>query len=585
MRLLSLAFLTMMAFAELPMKTMGFRKALPNGFFLKHYAVPRNAVTKMNAMVFPDEHFDAFFSSDKNGSQPISPEEESESESESESWPNLEENSIPFGPNSMPVGIRFVVRKGDPNYEAFMNRFDKNNDKAPDRSENFEVIKQTDITFDDIGGYENVKSELMQSADILVNYTKYEPYNVRVPKGLILEGPPGNGKTLLAKAYSGEVNVSFIPVSGSEFQEKYVGVGSARIRELFELAEQNTPCIIFIDEIDAVGRARTSDQESSSAERDNTLNQMLVMLDGFKKSNGIFIIAATNRIDLLDPALLRPGRIDKKIYISNPDSETRAKIIDIHLTGKAFSNTIHKDQIIEMTSGMSGAEIENLINEAMLSALRENRQQIELVDLEYVLARTIAGFQANKNIFSDEMIKQIAIHELGHAVTGFLLPDHSRLSKVHLNMWSPKSPGYTIFENTDIDSNIFTRDKLFAHLVVLLGGRAAEEVIYKRSVTTGASKDFQEAYKLAQSMIMTYGMGSRNVFPYSSEKYREQIDEDINNLISDAYKLAIKIITQAHVVVVELADQLVRDQILTRESVEIKIFRKARHLLNDNFKM
>ena len=580
MRLLSLAFLTLMAVAELPMETMGFMRAVPNGIFPKHHAVPRYAVAKMNTVVFPDEPFDTFFSSGKNGSQPIPPEEESE-------WPNKQQNGIPIGPNGMPIGIRFVVREGDPNYQAFMNRFgnNNNNDKGPDRSENFEVIRQTDITFDDIGGYENVKNELMQSADILVNYTKYEPYNVRVPKGVILEGPPGNGKTLLAKAFSGEVNVSFIPVSGSEFQEKYVGVGSARIRELFELAEKNAPCIIFIDEIDAVGRARSSDQESSSAERDNTLNQMLVKLDGFKKSNGVFIIAATNRIDLLDPALLRPGRIDKKIYISNPDSETRAKIIEIHLTGKAFSNTIHKDQIIEMSAGMSGAEIENLINEAMLSALRENRQQIELADLEYVLARTVAGFQANKNIFSDEMIKQIAIHELGHAVTGFLLPDHSRLSKVHLNMWSPKSPGYTIFESTDIDSNIFTREKLFAHLVVLLGGRAAEEVVYKKSVTTGASKDFQESYKLAESMVMTYGMGSRNVFPYSSEKYREQIDEDINNLISEAYKLSMKIITQAHVVVVELADQLVRDQILTRESVELKIFRKARHLLDDNYKM
>ena len=578
MRLFSLAFLTLMAVAQMPMETMGFTRAVPNGIFLKHSVISKHASAKMDAIVFPDEPFDTFFTS-KNGSDSMPPEEEPE-------WPNQQQNGIPIGPNGMPIGIRFIVREGDPNYEAFMNRFGQNNEKkTPDRSENFEVIRQTDITFDDIGGYDNVKSELMQSADILVNYTKYEPYNVRVPKGVILEGPPGNGKTLLAKAFSGEVNVSFIPVSGSEFQEKYVGVGSARIRELFELAEKNAPCIIFIDEIDAVGRARSSDQESSSAERDNTLNQMLVKLDGFKKSNGVFIIAATNRIDLLDPALLRPGRIDKKIYISNPDSETRAKIIEIHLTGKAFSNQIDKDQIIEMTSGMSGAEIENLINEAMLSALRENREQIELADLEYVLARTVAGFQANKNIFSDEMIKQIAVHELGHAITGFLLPDHSRLSKVHLNMWSPKSPGYTIFESTDIDSNIFTREKLFAHLVVLLGGRAAEEVIYKKSVTTGASKDFQESYKLAESMVMTYGMGSRNVFPYSSEKYREQIDEDINNLINEAYKLSIKIITEAQPIVIELADKLVKDQILTRDTVELKIFRKARHLLDDNYKM
>ena len=447
----------------------------------------------------------------------------------------------------------------------------------------FEIIKDPSHTFKDIGGYKKIKEELNQVSDILINYKKYKKYNVRTPKGLIFEGPPGNGKTLLAKGFCGEVKSSFIPVSGSEFTEKYVGVGASRIRELFKLAEKNSPCIIFIDEIDALGRKRGSDMANTNSEKDQTLNQLLISLDGFKENDGVFVIGATNRIDLLDNALLRPGRIDKKIFIGNPDSETREKVISIHLKGKPVSPFIEIDSIVQMTGGFSGAQIENLLNEAMLKALRDDREQIEWFDLEYVANRILAGWQENESKFSDDMIDRIAVHELGHAMVGFLSNDHSNVSKVTLNLWSPTSPGYTVFESNDQDSNIYTKEGLLSHLMVLLGGRIAEELFYGYSVTSGAKQDLQQAYELAKTMIINYGMGEKNIYPDLSDQSKYAIDQEINKLLLEANERSYKIINDCKEIIEELSVQLKEDKVLKPDDI-YKVVKKKynRFMFNTN---
>lgn len=446
------------------------------------------------------------------------------------------------------------------------------------KSENFEVIEKSPINFNDVGGYDNIKNELNQCVDILSNYTKYAPYNVRVPKGLIFEGPPGNGKTLLAKALAGEAKTGFIAVSGSEFQEKYVGVGSSRIRELFKLAKQNVPCIIFIDEIDALGRKRSSDGDTSGNERDSTLNELLVALDGFKNTSGIFVIGATNRADLLDTALTRPGRIDKRIYIGNPDKITRKAILNIHSSGKPYDSSIVIDSLVDITNGFSGAQIENLLNEAMLNALRENRNKFSNNDVDIIMNKMLAGWQPTEHQFTTDIIDQIAIHELGHAIVGMLSTHHAKMTKVIINLSSPNSPAYTVFEPST--SNILTREALFQHLMILLAGRIAEEVFYDVSVTTGAINDFEEALKLAEKMVCYYGMGKKIIYPSMSEKYKEIIDEEVAVLINDAYGYAEFIIRNSKDLIIEGSEILKRDKILKYESLVELMNLKYKSVLN-----
>jgi len=446
------------------------------------------------------------------------------------------------------------------------------------KSKNFEIVKNINVNFSNVGGYENVKMELEQCVDILKNYKKYRRYNVRIPKGLILEGPPGTGKTLLAKALAGESKCNFIPVSGSDFQEKYVGVGSTRIKELFNLANKNRPCIIFIDEIDAVGRKRSSDGESSSNERDSTLNSLLVELDGFKNNTGIFLVAATNRVDLLDSALTRPGRIDKKIYIGLPDTATREAIIKIHIHGKPYGESICLNDLVEVTEGFSGAQIENLLNEAMLNALRLNNTKFCYKDFDFVMNKMIAGWQPVEHEFTSDIIDHIAIHEMGHAIVGFLSKYHSKMSKVVINLSSPKSPGYTVFKSST--STIYTREALFEHLMILLSGRIAEEVFYNVSVTTGAINDFEEALKLAQKMVVYYGMGSNIIYPSSSEKYKEMIDNDVNDLINNAYNYAEMILVECKDLLYETAEILKQEKLLKADKIEKLINDKYRYVLD-----
>jgi cell division protease FtsH len=466
--------------------------------------------------------------------------------------------------------VRVIIMNGFNQRSGNKNPFLDDSEENDLKSENFEVIKNIDFKFKDVGGHDKIKEELMQCADLLTNYEKYSKYNVRTPKGLILEGPPGNGKTLLAKGFCGEIDVGFIPVSGSQFQEKYVGVGAARVRELFELAKENIPCIIFMDEIDAIGRKRSGDE--SKQDHDSTLNELLVNLDGFKSTNGIFIMGATNRIDLLDDALIRPGRVDKKIYVGNPDKKTREAIIQIHIKGKPHNMNIN--QLVDLTNGYSGAQIENLLNEAMLYALRQNREIMTISDIELTSNRILVGFQSTDNIVTADVLAQVATHEMGHALIG-IFTKYKKLIKVTINLSSPTSLGFTLFEPNE--TQLLTRQNMIHEIMTVLGGRVAEELLF-HTLTSGASHDFVQARKYAEKMILDYGMGQKAIIPHGSDKYKEILDKEIDDIIIESYYATKSLLQKIEPLLKDCSDTLVKDQVLKEEDIQNKIKNKYHYL-------
>ena len=398
----------------------------------------------------------------------------------------------------------------------------------------FDLKKEVRKTFSDIGGYHPIKEELLQLKQMFDKKEVYEKYQLRTPRGILLEGPPGNGKTLLAKCFAGECKFSFITCSGSEFNEKYVGVGASRMRKLFDTARKNQPSIIFIDEIDVIGSRRVHSDDGGGSEKYQTLNQLLVLMDGFDSSkDDIFVIGATNRKDVLDEALLRAGRFDKIIHVPNPDEDTRKEIIRIHSRLKPLDLNIKLQDMIDLTRGMSGAEIENMINEACLKNLRDDKLPVTLRDLEMIHERLIVGYTSRKKKLSQKMTERIAIHELGHLFIGLTSKAHERPNKVTIETPGETTLGYTSFEKKD-EIELYNRDYLNAKIKTLLGGLIAEKIVYEDNISSGAFDDMERVKKLAKDMVLHFHMSDIDVFVTNSEKSKRVADEQIQNIIETA---------------------------------------------------
>lgn len=434
--------------------------------------------------------------------------------------------NLPFPTNngtvpSIIIPIQIQPREDDSNFDDGL-------------SENtFGVQKKMTYNFTNIGGYDDVKNELYQMKDLLNDLDKYKDYNLRTPRGLLLEGPPGNGKTLLAKCFAGECNYCFISCSGSEFNEKYVGVGAARIRELFSKARKNQPCILFIDELDAIGSKRSYSAEGSSNERFQTLNQLLVLMDGFESSNDkIFVIGATNRKDILDEALLRSGRFDKIVHVPNPDAATRKAIIDIHLKNKPIDPSIPIKKLIDLTSGLSGAEIENVLNEASLYGIRENRLPVDLTMLEETRDKILLGYSLNKRKLSNDIRRRVAIHECGHLLMALGSKSHEKPTKITIQSTSPDSFGYTFFNLKDENKGLYLKKYLQEKIMTLLGGKVAEELVFNKEISSGVSDDLRRCNEIATNMITNFGMGETLILSKQSERQKENIDKQVQKMIT-----------------------------------------------------
>jgi cell division protease FtsH len=443
------------------------------------------------------------------------------------------------------------------------------------------------VTFEDVAGVDESKEELKEVVEFLKEPQKFIQLGARIPKGVLLVGPPGTGKTLLAKAVSGEAGVPFFSISGSEFVEMFVGVGASRVRDLFEQAKRHSPCIVFVDEIDAVGRQRGAGLGGSHDEREQTLNQMLVEMDGFDTDTNVIVVAATNRPDILDPALLRPGRFDRRITLDRPDMRGREAILKVHARGKPFEPEVDLGSIARGTPGFVGADLENLINEGAILAARRNKKAIGQPELEEAIERVIMGPERKSRLISEEEKRIIAYHEAGHAVVINAIPEADPVQKITI-VGRGQAGGLTWNRPTD-DRTLTSRKKMLAQLALFLGGRAAEQIVFD-DITSGAANDLENVTKIARTMVtrfgmsielgsMTYGQKEELIFlgreiseqrDYS-EAVAEQIDHEVRKLVDDSYKQALTILKKYRKELDAVANKLLEVETLTREEFE-KIF-------------
>ena len=440
------------------------------------------------------------------------------------------------------------------------------------------------VRFSDVAGLKEEKEEVAELIDFLRSPKKFQKLGARIPKGVLLVGPPGTGKTLLAKAVAGEANVPFYYISGSDFVELFVGVGASRVRDMFKQAKQSAPCLIFIDEIDAVGRQRGSGIGGGHDEREQTLNQLLTEMDGFGANEGIIIIAATNRPDVLDPALLRPGRFDRQVTVSLPDAREREEILKVHARGKTFNKDINLAALSQRTPGFSGADLENLLNEAALLAVRRNKNEISMDEVDEATDRVLMGPAKTSRKITEKEKRLVAIHESGHAVIGIKLADAQEVHKITI---IPRgvAGGYTMMLPKEEKMGIMTKEELECQITGLLGGRASEK-LFLNATTTGASDDFKRATRIARSMVTEYGMSdlgpmqleekSEGVFlgrDYNKQKNFSdaialEIDKAVRKIIEDCYEKATKILKENEDLVKLIADALVENETLTKEQIE-----------------
>ena len=445
----------------------------------------------------------------------------------------------------------------------------------------FDKGAKVNINFGDVAGLDEAKVEVMEIVDFLKNPKKYTALGGKIPKGALLVGPPGTGKTLLAKAMAGEAQVPFFSLSGSDFVEMFVGVGASRVRDLFKQAREKAPCIIFIDEIDAIGRARGKNAMMSNDERENTLNQLLVEMDGFGGDTGIIILAATNRPDVLDSALLRPGRFDRQISIDKPDVKGREEIFKVHLQPIKISVALDLHKLAEQTPGFAGADIANVCNEAALIAARKGKESVEMIDFQDAIDRVIGGLEKKNKIIAPHEKAIIAYHEAGHAVCGWFLEHAYPLLKVTIVPRGTAALGYAQY--TPTEQYLYNTDQLMDQICMTLGGRAAEEIFFGK-ISTGASNDLQQITRIAYSMVTAYGMNSKvgnvsyydpsqeNTFtkPYSEETGKI-IDHEVRGIIEDAYQRTLQLLRDKKEAVEILAKELLAKEVLHKSDVETLI--------------